>query len=163
MGGIQRSPRGILELLSQKGVENLPQELLRELRPTLDVLQFYGLQQQQAFINTNAALAEGANVSIAGSGWAVLFGANALIAKTATMTALSVRIVVIRNGSLGLTVASRSFDPFGATETGSVSLPWVAPYPMVLAPPWEIRAFLEILGTDATANVSIVADFGALG
>lgn len=149
---------------------NLPQDLLRDARPVLELIQFYGLQQQQVLVATNAALPEGGVVSIGAGGattigdtWAILFGATATIGKTATMTAARLGIVVLRNGSNGLDVRSEEMSPFGATETGPASTAWIPPYPYLLAPPWSVRAKLAILGTDANASVSVTAEVGILG
>lgn len=169
MGSVQRVPQGLLDVLSIKGVDFLPSELSRQVVPVLELLQYYGLQQQQVVFNNNPVLAEAGTVgttNVVGDSankWAILFGATATIGKTATMTAARISIVVQRNGSNGLTVASEEMGPFGATETGAANLAWVAPYPLLLRPPWDIRAFLGILGTDATASVSIVAELGLLG
>lgn len=171
MGAIQRVAQGLLDLLSIKGLDRLPEDLLREVRPVLELAQFYGLQQQQVLVATNAALAEGGVVGIGqggasaavGNSWAVLFGATATIGKTATMTAARIGVVVVRNGSNGLDAAQEEVGPFGATETGPATIAWIPPYPYLLAPPWAVRAKLAILGTDANASVSVTAEIGLLG
>lgn len=169
MGAIQRAPQGLLDLLSLKDVSNLPQELLRDMRPTLDLLQFYGLQQRQVISNANAALAEGASVGVAAANaavtntWCVLFCANFDVVKTATMTALYVSLPITRGGGTPIPYAANELSPFGATVTGNVSTPFVPPYPLLLRPPWDVAGFLGILGTDATASTIIQAEIGVFG
>lgn len=165
MGVIQRAPRGLYELLSLKGQDSLPTGLEMSVRPTIDILQLYGLQQVQIFNASNAALAEGGSVSVtlAGLTYGVLFGVVGNVIKTGTMTACELMLSVNRNNTLSLAVAQREFSPFGATETGNAVVTWQPPYPWILVPPWNIACTLNILGTDATANVGVTAEIGILG
>lgn len=168
MGSVQRVPLGLLDLLSLKDVGKLPREVSGFVQPTLDLLQFYGLTQLQHFSNNNAALAEGSTVTAIPSGtdpdprnrWALLFAACGIFVKTATATALRGSVVVARLNANTIPVASAELGPFGATETGACDLPFVPSYPLILAPPWDVRVALKILGTDANANVTATAQIG---
>lgn len=163
---IQRVPRGLNELLSIFG-GNTPNELEDRVRASLDVLQMYGIQQRQTFTASNAALAEATDVSNTPStNWIVLFQASITITKTATMTALNASIGIRYNGNVNeeeTLAASANLGPFGATETGLVTLNYVAPYPRLLPPRTQFVGRMGILGTDATASVFIGANYGVLG
>ena len=175
MGMIQRATRGLMELLSIKDISFLPKNLLQDVRPTIDLLQFYGLQDPQYITNNNAALAENGIITLSpGAGGAaapganlgapfVLFAISSIIVKTATMTACQASYGV------GLDVANQvgvyntgSLAPFGATETGAVGHAFVLPYPRICAANTTINFRLDILGTDATANCSVTALVGRL-
>lgn len=163
---IQRLPRGLNDLLSIFGGQT-PQNLEETVRGSLELLQFYGLQQRQLLALNNAALAEGGNVQVTAAQWFVLFGATVTVVKTATATALRGAIFVNRSGSgaanSNLPVSAQEGGPFGATETGAVHMPWQPSFPWLCPPGTTIQGFLAILGTDATANVTIQAEVGVLG
>lgn len=166
MGSVQRAPAGLLDVLSAKGLDRLPVELLRDIRPTLDLLQFYGLQQLSLASNSNAAAAEGVGIVVTPSStnWTVLFAAVATFTKTATMTALTGQVFIRRVlGQFNMCVADKNFSPFGATETGLVAVPYVPPYPLLMPPGTQITAVPAIIGTDATANVVLGVEFGLFG
>lgn len=164
--GIQRVARGVMELLSLQGGEG-PKSLEDQVKATLDLLQFYGLQQLQTITANNAALAEGGFVSVIPSSrnWTVLFTAVSSVNITATMTALDHVIVLQRNGPAATTspIAHRARTNFGATVTGFDHLPVIFPYPMLLPPNTQISASPSIIGTDATADVTIRCEIGSLG
>jgi len=167
MGPIQTYPRGFLELLMVKGV-SAPANLNETVSGTLDMLQFYGLSQLQYRTASNAALAEGGNVTIdtPANEWWVCYGANIIVVKTATMTALRVSIGLgysVGAGSVFSGVHSEALGPFGATETGTITSAWDPNGgPRILPPGTQIRGSLQILGTDATANMGIVATVGVI-
>lgn len=163
---IQRVPQGLLPLLGAFGGET-PPVLADQVLATVDILQLYGLTQVQRQFASNGALAEGGSLAITLTSWCVLFGANFNITKTATMTALSANITIFRGGAAagpnGWQVAFGQFSPFGATETGGVVVPWVAPYPLLCPPGTGINGSPLIIGTDATAACSLTVEIGLLG
>jgi len=161
---IQRVPKGLSDLLSVFGGQT-PRQLSEQISGVLELVQFYGLQQRQVATATNAALAEGALVAITVPTWTVLFGAEVIISKTATMTALRGAVVLQRGGSGSgtITLAAQELGPFGATETGFVSVPAWLPYPLILPPQARILGQPQIIGTDANAVVTISAEIGTLG
>lgn len=166
---IQRVPQGLNNLLSIFG-GGTPVDLEDRVQGTLELVQFYALQQARVFFQNNAAVAELGTVNAVAAAdaaimnqWAVLFGANCTIVKTATATALSGSIRLLRNGAANsITLEARNLGPFGATETGPVIVPFWAPYPIILRPPWNVFARLDLLGTDATADVTAIAEIGIL-
>jgi hypothetical protein len=163
---IQRVPTGLLNLLSMASSGENPRDLAATVSGVLDLLQFYGLQQRQIIFATNAATAEGTAVPIpALTTWGVLFAANFTVAKTATMTALRAGIFVLRGSSppTPMLMMAEELGPFGATETGSASFAFVPPYPLLLPPGSLIQGIPQIIGTDATANCTVVAEIGILG
>lgn len=160
---ISRVPRGLTEVLSAYGGVT-PGELEDRARGVIDLLQFYGLSQVQRLQDVNPTMAEGGNFSkiVPANQYWVVYQMGIAFAKTATMTAFSFSIGLGPNGS-SVSVMSRSFEPYGATENGTVSWGEMLPYPRLLLPGWAIDYRLDILGTDATANVSMASLVGILG
>jgi hypothetical protein len=161
---IQRFPAGLLELLSIKSGLT-PLQLNATLQPVVDLVQFYGLNSRRVVTASNAACAEGAAVVLIPSvtSWSVVFCIEAAVAKTATMTALRMGIMVRRGSqSPPITYFADDLGPFGATETGSVTLSFVPAQPMLIPPNTTLIAIPQIIGTDATANVSVSAEVGDL-
>jgi len=164
---IQRVPQGLLNLLSLSGGET-PIELEDRVRSTLDLLQYYGLQQIRNVGTNNAAAAEGTQVQILPAGglpvdtWFVLFSLTASIIKTATMTALRGGVFIGRAGANIQNLRSDELGPFGATETGAVGVCWTAPFPYICPPNTRLIAMAQIIGTDAAANVTCGAEVGIL-
>lgn len=160
---IQRVPRGLSDVLSIFGGQS-PVALSDLLVGQLELLQFFALQQRTVLTAQNAALAEGGAVSVAlPNQWCLLLAASGAITKTGTMTAARLSVAVNRGAPNGPPVKSESMGPFGATETGLVDLTFIPPTPMVCPPGTTVAVGLNILGTDATANVFVVAEFGVLG
>lgn len=162
---ISRVPRGLVDLLSAFGGVT-PPELEDRIRAVVELVQFYGMQHLTVQSANNAAAAKGVGVVITPSttNWAVLFMATTSIVKTATVTALSGQVFIRRSSGLfNMCVAERALGPFGAAETGVAAVPFIPPYPMLLPPGSTITGVANILGTDATANVIVGAEFGLLG
>ena len=161
---IQRVPRGLNELLSIVGGQT-PAELEQRTQLTLESIQFYGTQQLQSGFANNAAAAEAAavNLTLHPSAWTVLFGAQGAILKTGTMTALRGEVGIVRRTQFGVMLFAEELGPFGATETGTVSWGGYLPYPLLCPPGTIVNARASVIGTDATANVSVFAEFGVLG
>lgn len=160
---IQRVPQGLNPMLSLSG-GNTPVELEERVRPTLDLTQLYGLQQIQVFTAVNGAAAEAADVTAAlPAVWCMLFSCHATIVKTATMTALRGELFLNLGGSGQGCIAAQELGPFGATETGVVRVPYVSPFPRLLPPNSSVSARAVIIGTDATANVSVNVVVGIFG
>ena len=161
---IQRVPRGLNELLSIVGGQT-PAELEQRTRLTLEAIQFYGTQQLQSGFANGAALAEGTAITLTlhPTAWTVLFGVTGAIVKTATMTALRGAIGLTRRTQFGITLFAEELGPFGATESGTCSYGGFLPYPLLCPPGTTVDARANVIGTDATANVSVFAEFGVLG
>lgn len=162
--GIQRVPRGLANILSlQSG--RTPVALGDQVTAILDLLQCYGLTQLQTAQTQNAAAAEGTSVVVVPSStaWCVLFGAQVSVVKTATMTALRAGIGLQRTSGAIQRVAEETLSPFGATETGTITVPFWAPYPILLPPGSQVVGVAAIIGTDATADVTTRVEFGLLG
>ena len=160
---IQRVPRALNSLLNVSGGAT-PTELLDAVRGTVDLLQLYGASQLQTRTATNAALAEGGNLTITiptNETW-ILFSATMLIAKTATMTALRAALFFGVDAANLAGLASQELGPFGATETGAVRVVFYAPYPRILFPGMVIAGQAEIIGTDATCSAFLTAQVGIL-
>lgn len=161
---IQRVPNALGQLLSTFGGQT-PRELEDSVQGVLDLLQFYGLTQLQNQQVVDAAMAEGATtltLTVPGNQHWVLFAAHMNVAKTATMTALSLAVQFGPPNQLNL-LAAEEFTAFGATVTGGARCGGHTPYPRLLLPGWQIRGNLDILGTDATASAVLAAQVGVLG
>lgn len=160
---IQRVPRGLSDVLSIFGGQT-PQSLSDQIIGQLDLLQFYALQQRTALSAVNAAAAEGTGVTVAlPAQWCLLLSAVVTVVKTATVTALRAELAVNRGSPNGGVYRSEALGPFGATETGNASVPFVPPAPLLCPPNTTIVGVASIIGTDATASVTVVAEFGVLG
>jgi hypothetical protein len=161
--GIRRAARGLQNVLNIYGGQT-PGALLEEVRPTLDLLQLYGLNQIQVRQANNVALAEGGQVALVvpdSETW-VLFGLVAVVVKTGTQTALRVNVGIWDPQLFNHPLKSESMEPFGATETGTSYMAHHCPYPMIVLPKWSLRMQLDVLGTDANANCAISALVGVL-
>ena len=162
---IQRVPRGLNDLLSIIGGQT-PTELETKTRLSLESIQLYGTTQLQFGFANNAALAEGGlgvQLTLSATNWTVLFGAHGTFVKTATATALRGAVTLTRRTAAPIVLFTQELGPFGATETGSALVGGLLPYPLICPPGTIVASLLSILGTDATANVSISAEFGVLG
>lgn len=161
---IQRVPSGLSAVLSTFG-GTTPRLVAPEIHGSLELLQYYGLSQRQSLTATNAALAEGGTlpITLPTGVWCVLFGAEVNIVKTGTMTALRASLALVRGGGSSFSIASEELGPFGATETGTARMAFVAPYPMLLPPGSSIFCRPDIIGTDANASVGIIVEIGVLG
>jgi len=163
---IQRVPRGLNELLSIFG-GSTPTELEDRVQATLDLLQMYGLTQEQVRGANNPAEVENGTVGfvLSTTQWTVLFDLTATFIKTATMTALraSCGIRISSDVSQEVTLGSDQLGPFGATETGAAMLIPALPYPRLLAPNTLVWGRPNIIGTDANVNITVGAHFGVVG
>lgn len=160
---IQRVPRGLADVLSIFGGEG-PRLLADTIHGEIGLLQFYALQQRTALSTVNAAAAEGTAVTVALPGqWCLLLSATVTIAKTATVTALRAELAVNRGSPNGGPYRSEALGPFGATETGNATVVFVPDTPLLCPPNTTVVGVASIIGTDATASVTVVAEFGILG
>ena len=160
---IQRYPLGIGPLLSVTGGES-PKYMNQEVQGSLELLQMYGLTQLQSGFANGAATAEGTAVvlTLAADRWTLLYGVQGAIVKTATMTALRGDVTLNRRTQFGSLLFADELGPFGATETGTVSFGGFLPYPLLCPPGTTVSCTARVIGTDATANVSVFAEFGTL-
>lgn len=159
---IQRNPRALSDLLSIFGGQT-PQRLADDIIGTVELLQFYGLNQQQFLNATNGALAIGGNVTLtvpANQFW-VLFGAHAVITFPAAATAARLN-VNLGNGSTFVALETQQLDA-GVVAGQDFRVPAVLSYPRILPPNYSIRAGLEHLAGAANASVGITAQVGVLG
>lgn len=163
---IQRLPSGLNDLMSIFGGQT-PVELEDRVRASVELTQYYGSSQLDVQSVNDPALAEGAALTFrpAPNNWIVLYSVSATIIKTATMTALRAAVALRLRADVAKEVglASEELGPFGATETGAVSVIWTAPFPRIIPPNTSFVARPQIIGTDATANVTLGVHFGLLG
>jgi len=163
---IQRPARGLNDLLSIFG-GGTPSELEDRVRGTIELVQFYALNQRQVATTSNGALVEGNALVLvpSASQWVVLFDLTCTIVKTATMTALRGATFIRYNNDQNqeAAIASEELGPFGATETGAVTVTGGLYYPRLLPPGSAVGCRCQIIGTDANASVILGANFGVVG
>lgn len=161
---IQRVPLGLQYVLNLFG-PGTPPKLGGELIGVIDLLQFYGLNQRTILNGSNAALAEGGNISVLtpSTNWSILYALTGAVTKTATLTALNLQLQVGRGGAAPVTYANQEFQRFGATETGTVNICYVPAWPLLLPPAADLRLVPGIIGTDANVNAALQAEIGLFG
>jgi hypothetical protein len=142
---IQRVPRGLNELLSLVGGKT-PTELEERVRPTLELLQFYGLTQRRLVASTNAALGSGTTMSVTlpGASWNVLFAASFAANGVAAFTSLALQLRVngLKVGFLNVANPAVAFEN---------SISFVPPYPMLLEPGSSVEGFIQTAGAATAA------------
>lgn len=165
MGVVQRVPLSILSLLGMKGFDNLPDGFSKTVVPTIDMFQAFGVTALQWRSANNAAAAAGTGISVtlSATDWCVLFSATGTVGLTATMTSGWGQVNVRRQGASGAALTTFAGDFSGTSAiAGNQTLGGILPYPL-LCPPGTTVAFTpEALGTDPTANITVVAEFGLL-
>lgn len=163
-GLVQRVPAGLLQVLNSVSQGENPRLLADDVQGVLELLQFYGLSQRQILQNQNAALTAGTPLGVnLPNSWCVFYGADIRIAKTATLTALRGSISLLRTSGSSLVLASADLGPYGATQVGNASVPFWAPYPMLIPPGGVILSRADIIGTDASVNATLTVEVGVLG
>ena len=169
MGIVQRIPGGLLELLSAKTSGITPSDLATAVQPTIDLLQMFGLAQPLETINVqDAALVEGSAVAVAvpTTEWWMLYALANVYVRTTTQTAVKFSLRIGPSaGVLTVPVATgptESVAPTTTAATDVVGAVFVPSYPMLLPPGTTLYAFLDVLGTDATMNVSLRARIARL-
>lgn len=156
---VQRVAAGLLEVFGLKGHGQNPLALVPTVQPTVDLLQMYARSQRISQFIQNAAAAEGTAVSLVvpdNQTW-VLLHCFGRIVQTATMTALRGNVQIESS-----VVAEREPGSYGATVTGVFTVPFVPPYPMVLLPRTVVSFRAAVIGTDATADISLNAVVGVM-
>lgn len=158
---IQRAPSGLLDVLNLQGGRT-PQLLLDEVRATIDTLQFYANTAPVVQVVQNAALTSGNQITVGvpqfPRQWWLVRGVSAQVQKTATMTRCRISCFV---RSVCVAVEDLSFS---TATVGLVSMaPWTAPYPMILQQGDSVVVALELLGTDANADVRARVAYGMIG
>jgi len=159
VGPIQRYPRGFTDLLSIKG-QSPPSNLGDSIIPTLDVMQFYGLSQQQSQFAQNAAIATDTNLNVSPPSdqhW-LLFRFFARIVEQAAMTYVDLALTLDPNQQ---TVAYQAYTaPMIAGRVRRAV--FIPPEPILLLPGQRIGVSSFFAGV-ATADLSINAVVGVLG
>ena len=166
---IQRYPTGFLELLGRKSTGENPNQLADAIAGVVDLVQLYGLSQQRYLETQGAAVAEGGGVTIevpATEFW-VLHDLSLRWAKTATVTALQGSLWIrqgLVGGFVGLaTGPTVTGYPFGSTAASTSLLACYSPSPPKILPPGTVLyGTLDILGTDATGDITLSARVGVL-
>lgn len=169
MSTIQRAPGGLLELLAAKTSGWQPGELARDLQPTLDMLQMFGLNTVRHSSSQNPLAAEGdsATIIVPTTEWWLLYAMDQTYEKTATMTLFvgSLRInAYASNDWVCLAAGPVVPQAFGSTAgTGAgCSCVFVPPTPWLLPPGTQLFSRCDILGTDATVNLYLNARYAVL-
>lgn len=159
MEQIQRLPRGLANVIGSYG-GLLPKVFEDSVHGSLEMLQFFGLQQLQNQFVQNAAVASGADVSLtvpANQYW-LLYHCFSRLVEQAAMTFADQMIFM----DPGTSVVASIFGNPGFTAGRIDRLPFVPPYPMLLLPGNRIGTACTFAGV-ATADLSFSAVVGVLG
>lgn len=157
---IQRVPRGLNDILAIFG-GGTPTELEDRVRPTLDLMQYYGCTQLQTRSSTDPAGTQ-VGVTLSATNWTVLFGCDGAVTIAAAMTALGMSLIYKRNVQNFITLAEKEY--LGTFTAGGTSV--IArrePYPMICPPNTQVFFGLHRLTGVANANITVTAEFGVLG
>lgn len=160
MSIVQRVPGGLLELLSAKTSGYTLSGLLPDVRPTLDMLQMFGLGQPiEHVVSLNAAAAPGAAATqaIPATQWWMLYAASVSIGKTATLTSAGVSLVVLNGFGAAPVYLDRAVDtlPTAASVSLVPLVTFVPSYPMLLPPGSVLLGVVDVLGVDPTVLISL--------
>ncbi len=168
MSVVQRIPGGLLELLSAKTSGYSVTGLLPDVRPTLDMLQMFGLGQPLETVLANGpTVVEGAAVQILvpADQWWMLYAMGMRYVKTATSYFV---------GSLAISTSGATESvPLGQQYSGdlphaSTAAPFVAAATFTPASPWllppgtALWGIVDVLGTDANVDVTLYARIARL-
>jgi len=158
MGPIQRYPRGLTDLLSIKGI-SAPSNLGDSIIPTLNVMQFYGLSQQQSQFAQNAVIPTDTNlnVTVPPNQYWLLFRVFARVVEQAAMTYLDLALTLDPNQQ---TVKYEAFNaPMIATRVRRAV--FIPAEPILMLPGQRIGVSSFFAGV-ATADLSLNAVVGVL-
>jgi len=162
---IQRVARSLGDVLSLVGGEG-PKELSESVYPTLELLQFYGLQQRQVMFGNAAGQVQGGSVTLTPSAdrWSLLFGIDAAADCNAGLTGMALQILIRRQGVAGPSwpVASRELNPVIAANF-TFHVDWQPGYPLLLPPGTAIFTVLSLLTGLANTTISCTAEIGLFG
>jgi hypothetical protein len=161
---IQRVAQGLLTVLNIRGGRT-PDELEGKVRGILNLLQFYGLQQQQVLTAGSAAVAASANVpqaTITLANWAMLYCAQAAELPQAGRTQSGLGVSIARPGQRACIYAPINLAPYAAGTITILSTAFHPSEPMIL-PPGTVIGVLGFSGPGGNGIYSITADLGNLG
>lgn len=163
---IQRFPAGLQEWLGTKSFGVNPDELGKQISLGLDISQLYGLAEIRDVVAAAAtAVGGGVPITVPQTQWWLLYAASASVEldPAATGTGVSLRITHNLNTPEPVGLAFGSAGQIGAP--GAVDVPlanWAPSYPMLLPPGTTLLAVMDILGTIASADLTLRARVGIL-
>jgi len=168
-GEVQRFPRGLLEVLGAKSGGVVPSTLAQQIVCGVDVLQLYALSQERYIAAENAVAAEGDGVTftVPDTEFWILHDLSLHWVKTATATYMQGSLWQ-RKGTIGPFVGLASGPtavsyPFGSTPAATSLVAHFNPTtPRILTPGTVLYGTVDILGTDATADIKLRARVGVL-
>jgi hypothetical protein len=161
---IQRVAQGLLNILNIRGGRT-PDELEAKVRGTLNLLQLYGLQQQQVLTSGSGAVAASPNVpqaTITLANWALLYCAQAAEIPQAGRTQSGVGVSIARPGQRQCVYAPINVGPYAAASVTILSTAFHPSEPMIL-PPGTVIGVLGFSGPGGNGIYSITCDLGNLG
>lgn len=160
---IQRVPRGLLELLGMQSAGATPRELAPAVSPSIELMQFYALQQQISLGTTDATMAESDAIEFtvpANRLW-LLMNAGAISSFIGAVS-IACYIAITPPGGFRTPLATYREVTTDAT-TGFFPLAvYTAPYPRILLPGTVLGFYMAMLSA-ADLNVTFSAIVGQAG
>lgn len=162
---IQRSPGGLLDLLSAKTSGYTLRELVASLQPTIDLTAILGLTTVEHVSSNNPTAAEGdsATLTVPITEWWLLYALDMGYERTATMSLFSASLRLVPSGGVDWVTLVAGDTPslsFAMPSTGAAqvaALTFVPATPWLLPPGTTLFGRIDNLGTDATADIGINA------
>lgn len=161
---IQRVPLGLGNALNTFGGLH-PTTVADHVQSTLDLLQFYGLNQLQVKFANNAAIAPATPFDLdltPSDRWGVLFGLSCDLTMTATITKVQSLVGYIRGANASL-IGQRFYESVSHGLNQLHANYWQPPGGALVIPPGSKLRALFYFATDATANVGVSAEVGIFG
>jgi hypothetical protein len=140
---IQQQPVGLLPALGIQASGTNPRFLMDEVRPTLDLMPFYGARALQGFFQSDAAIGPGPNFTIdlpvpAGQVWRLLAANAVLIVGAAAESAkISVGVFAANNAMVRI---GNSGPQVAVNAAATLVCAAVLPEPLILMPGTRIQA-----------------------
>lgn len=157
---IQRSPPGVHGIFDTRGTGQLPNAFADEVRPVVELLDFYGAEVFSLEQDFDVAAVQGGTLQLvvpAGESW-VIKNIEADFTMAAGTTAVALSINTAPTGTFGAIAAWKSFEaPFTTGRTKF--LPYQPPTPLILRAGSDITATLQELGGAANGTLVLSSIF----
>ena len=163
---VQQVPQGLLEILGMKGTGQNPRTLDSAMQANADVRQMLALSRLASPASgfTSGAVGTAVEVTVPQNEWWVLLTAAGIVRVDDAATVLLSGVVEVRFGAIGRLAVSQgtlirqgtSALPVGQLRT----IPFCAPYPLVLRPGGGISCRIDNLLSGATAEAAIQVNVG---
>jgi len=158
MTTVQRTPGGLLELLSAKTSGYTLDDLAKGIQPTLDMTAMMGLGLPLETVKVvGAAVAEGSAITITvpATQWWMLYAASTQFTSTTTGTFLNSIRISADADSTNTVALARELTGLAIAATFVAGAIFVPHTPWLLPPGTVLWCVMDLLGVDATAAISM--------